>query len=106
MPRTYRDLNMSPFADPDQRRLFDEISRLLGQCNVDDARCWTCFAWNVTFKASLQRRGRTYLGRDELVLMLHDAVQWLRAHGYWWPMITVVVKSPPKTARRRSGCRS
>ena len=102
MPKNFRDLNLSPFAHSEQREVFDDFTSLLGQCNVDDDRCWTCFAWKLGVKAGL-RRGRIYFGRDELVLMLHDAVQWLRAEGYWWPMIGFVVESPRKPEKRRDG---
>lgn len=103
MPKKFRDLKLSPFAHSEQREVFEDFSSLLGQCNVDDDRCWTCFAWKVTWNTERQRSGRTYLDRDELILMLDQAVQWLRAHGYWWPMIAVVVKSSPRPAKHRGG---
>ncbi len=91
MPKPFREIDTSTILDLDltQQKVFDNFLTSLGQCNAADSHQWTCFAW----KLDARTHRRIYPGRDEIVCMLDAAVLWLRARGYWWPMIAIVVKS-------------
>ena len=101
MPKPYRELDTSPFLDldPTQQKVFDNFLTSLDQCNAADSYQWTCFAW----KLDPRTHRRIYPGRDEIVCILDTAVLWLRARGYWWPMIAIVVKSPLDPSKGRKG---